>query len=155
MTSTETAGATVRPARQDDLPRVEALLRASDLPLDGVADALPLDDASVDAAVCSLVLCSVPDQRPALAELRRVLRAGGEVRLFEHVRSTRAGKARVQYAFDRSGVWPRLAGGCHCARDTLAAIVEAGFRVSDVSRVDVGPSWVIANPHLLGRAVAS
>ena len=41
MTSTQTAGATVRPARPDDLPRVEALLRASDLPLDGVAEALP------------------------------------------------------------------------------------------------------------------
>ena len=41
MTSTETSGAVVRPARQDDLPRVEALLRASDLPLDGVAEALP------------------------------------------------------------------------------------------------------------------
>jgi ubiquinone/menaquinone biosynthesis C-methylase UbiE len=122
--------------------------------LDGVAGALPLDDASVDAAVCSLVLCSVPEQRPALAELRRVLRAGGELRVFEHVRSSGAGKARVQDAFDRSRVWPRLAGGCHCARDTLAAMIDAGFRVADVRRVDVGPSWLIANPHLLGRAVA-
>ena len=122
--------------------------------LDGVAEALPLDDASVDAAVCSVVLCSVRDQRSALAELRRVLRAGGEVRAFEHVRATGAGKARVQDAFDRSGVWPRLAGGCHCARDTLAALVEAGFRVADARRVDVGPSWLITNPHVLARAVA-
>src|SRR4051794_14595280 len=51
----------------------------------GVADDLPLADESVDAAVASLVLCSVPDQDRALAELRRVLRSGGELRFYEHV----------------------------------------------------------------------
>lgn len=49
--------------------------------------AAPFEDASFDAAVCSLVLCSVPRQASALAELRRVLRRGGELRFFEHVRS--------------------------------------------------------------------
>jgi SAM-dependent methyltransferase len=53
--------------------------------LAGVADELPVADESVDAAVTSLVLCSVPDQRRALAELRRVLRPGGELRFYEHV----------------------------------------------------------------------
>jgi ubiquinone/menaquinone biosynthesis C-methylase UbiE len=123
--------------------------------LDAVADELPLEDASVDAAVCSLVLCSVPDQGRALAELRRVVRPRGELRVFEHVRSPSAGKARLQHAFDRSGVWPRLAGGCHCGHDTLAAIEEAGFAAAELRRVDVGPSWLITNPHVLGRAVAA
>lgn len=53
--------------------------------LAGTADELPLEDASVDAAVASLVLCSVPDQDRALAEIRRVVRPGGELRFYEHV----------------------------------------------------------------------
>src|SRR3954447_13902469 len=44
--------------------------------IEGEADRIPLQDASVDAAVASLVLCSVPDQARALAELRRVLKPG-------------------------------------------------------------------------------
>jgi ubiquinone/menaquinone biosynthesis C-methylase UbiE len=119
---------------------------------DAVADDLPLEDASVDTAVASLVLCSVPDQARALAELRRVLKPGGELRFFEHVRSGNPTKARVQTALERSGVWPRLAGGCHCARDTVGAIEAAGFEVRHVRAVDVGPSWGPTNPHVLGLA---
>jgi ubiquinone/menaquinone biosynthesis C-methylase UbiE len=62
--------------------------------MDGVADALPLDDASCDAAVASLVLCTVPDQNEALAELKRVLKPGGELRFYEHVLSQRPAFAR-------------------------------------------------------------
>lgn len=119
----------------------------------GVADSLDLGDASVDAAVTSLVLCSVPDQGTALAELRRVLKPGGELRFLEHVRSSGAGKARFQAAADGWGVWPLIAGGCHCSRDTVAAIRSAGFDVAAVRELNVGPSWSITNPHVLGRAV--
>jgi ubiquinone/menaquinone biosynthesis C-methylase UbiE len=118
----------------------------------GVADSLEFPDASFDAAVACLVLCSVPDQAAALAQLRRVVKPGGELRFLEHVRSPASGKARVQTILDGLRVWPRLAGGCHCSRDTLGAIQAAGFRVEELSRVDLGPSWVITNPHLLGRA---
>jgi ubiquinone/menaquinone biosynthesis C-methylase UbiE len=119
----------------------------------GVADALELEDASVDAAVASLMLCSVPDQGTALTELRRVIRPGGELRFLEHVRSGADRKARVQRAADRSGVWPLVGGGCHCARDTVAAIRGAGFEVVQVRDLDVGPSWNITNPHVLGHAM--
>jgi ubiquinone/menaquinone biosynthesis C-methylase UbiE len=122
---------------------------------DAVAGALPFEGASFDAAVCSLVLCSVPDQAPALAELRRVLRADGELRFLEHVRSTGPRQARVQDLLDRSGAWPRAAGGCHCARDTRTAIERGGFRIERARSFDLGPRWSLINPHLLGRARAA
>jgi ubiquinone/menaquinone biosynthesis C-methylase UbiE len=120
---------------------------------DGVAHPLPLEDDSFDVAVASLVLCSVPDPDYAITELRRVLRPGGELRFLEHVRSSRPRKARVQRVLDGAGVWPWLIGGCHTARDTLAALEHAGFTLERVRRVDVGPSANPANPHVVGVAV--
>lgn len=120
----------------------------------GVASPLEFSDASFDAAVASLVLCSVPDQDAALSELRRVLKPGGELRFLEHVRSARPGKARVQLALDGARVWPCLAGGCHCSRDTLSTIEASGFVVRDVREIDVGPGWALTNPHMIGVAQA-
>jgi ubiquinone/menaquinone biosynthesis C-methylase UbiE len=119
---------------------------------DGAADPLPLEDDSFDAAIASLVLCTVPEPAKALAELRRVLKPGGELRFLEHVRSERPRKARLQERLDRSGIWPRVGGGCHCARNTVAAIEAAGFHVERRRSLDFGPSWVITNPHVLGAA---
>jgi SAM-dependent methyltransferase len=119
---------------------------------DAPAYPLPLDDGAVDAAVASLVLCSVPDPVAAVAELRRVVRPGGELRFLEHVRSSRPRKARMQQALDESGVWPKLGAGCHCSRDTLRLIVDSGFTVQRVRRLDVGPAFIHTNPHVLGAA---
>lgn len=121
---------------------------------DGLAAALPLDDASVDAAIASLVLCTVPEPAGALAELRRVLKPRGELRFMEHVRSEQPRKARLQELLDRSGIWPRLAGGCHCGRTTIATIESAGFEIGPVRPLAFGPSWIITNPHVLGSARA-
>jgi ubiquinone/menaquinone biosynthesis C-methylase UbiE len=93
----------------------------------GVAEDLPVQTGSAEAVVVAGVLCSVPDQAAALAEFQRVLRPGGELRFYEHVRSRRPGFARFQ---DLSAlVWPRLMGGCQPNRETLAAIEAAGFRI--------------------------
>jgi ubiquinone/menaquinone biosynthesis C-methylase UbiE len=120
----------------------------------GLADPLPLQDSEFDAAIACLVLCTVPDPGRALSELQRVLKPGGELRFLEHVRSERPRKARFQDRLDRSGIWPRVGGGCHCARDTLAAIEAAGFQIERSRSLDFGPSWVITNPHVLGVARA-
>jgi ubiquinone/menaquinone biosynthesis C-methylase UbiE len=119
---------------------------------DGVADRVPLDDASCDAGLASLVLCTVADQAAALAELRRVIRPGGELRFFEHVRAETPGFARFQRVVDLA--WPRLGGGCHTSRDTLAAIDAAGFVLEKVRRFDFRPSLVVAptTPHVIGVA---
>jgi SAM-dependent methyltransferase len=121
---------------------------------DGVAEHLPLDDDAVDAAVASIVLCTVSDPGLAIAEIRRVLKPGGELRFLEHVRSDDPGKARVQRSLDRPRLWPRLAAGCHCSRDTVAALEAAGLHIERIRRFDLGPSWLHTNPHVLGRARA-
>ena len=119
----------------------------------GVADDLPLEDASVDAVVASLVLCSVPDQDGALAEFRRVLRSGGELRFYEHVIPRSQPKRLLLQALDRSGLWPKLAGGCHPARDTGAAIERAGFTIEWSDRIMFAASRVEPSiPHILGIA---
>ena len=95
--------------------------------VEGVAEQLPVETGSAEAVVVAGVLCSVPDQAAALAEFRRVLRPGGELRFYEHVRSRRPGFARFQ---DLSAlVWPLLMGGCQPNRETLAAIERAGYRI--------------------------
>jgi ubiquinone/menaquinone biosynthesis C-methylase UbiE len=119
----------------------------------GTADALPLGDGEMDAAVASLVLCSVPDQERALAELRRVIRAGGELRFYEHVIATTQPKRAILQFADRSGIWPALGGGCHPARDTGAAIKAAGFTIERQERFDfrAGPLEPRI-PYILGIA---
>lgn len=121
---------------------------------DATAYPLPLPDDEFDAAIASLVLCTVPDQASALAELRRVLKPGGELRFLEHVRSPSSRKAGVQDRFDRWGIQPRIGGGCHCARDTPSAIADAGFDITRIATIDVGPSWLHTNPHVIGAAIA-
>lgn len=121
--------------------------------VDGLAERLPADDASFDAAVVSLVLCSVADQRAAVAELHRVLRPGGQLRFFEHVRADTPGLERVQRLLDAT-VWPRIAGGCHTGRDTAAAIEQAGFAISRIDRLRFpdAPVPFPTSPHILGVA---
>jgi ubiquinone/menaquinone biosynthesis C-methylase UbiE len=122
--------------------------------VDGVAQRLPADEASFDAGVASLVLCSVPNQQQALAELRRVIRPGGELRFYEHVISNRSGLARAQRVAEKTGIWPLVGGGCHPARDTEAAIEAAGFEIESCRRFDFRPALVevIVEPKILGVA---
>lgn len=118
--------------------------------VDGVADALPLEDESVDAGVASLVLCSVPDQAVALGELRRVIKPGGELRFYEHVVSNRKSHRGVHRAMDAT-FYPHLTGGCHLTRDTRAAMEEAGFRIQRSRRFPFPPGR-FGLPHILGNA---
>ena len=118
----------------------------------GFAEALPAADGEFDAAVAALVLCSVDDQQVALAELMRVIRPGGELRFFEHVRSDATMHAAGQTAIQP--LWSWLGGGCHPNRDTEQAIRDAGFEVERIERFEFAPSFLqrLAGPHILGIA---
>ncbi|MFD8418349.1 class I SAM-dependent methyltransferase [Streptomyces sp. NPDC059466] len=126
----------IEPERWLRRSAVQAALRA-EVPVDvvpGVAEALPVKSEAFDAAVVSLVLCSVRDVPRALAELRRVLRPGGTVRFFEHGTGGGRVMAAAQRGLDRT-VWPRLNGGCRLARDPIAALRDAGFELGPYRRL--------------------
>ena len=120
--------------------------------VDAIADRLPFEDASFDAAVAAQVLCSVPSQATALAELRRVLKPGGELRFYEHVLARDSRRARFQRLAGR--VTPHVAGGCHPDRDTARAIEEAGFAIERCRRFSFQPTLLDlpVAPRILGVA---
>lgn len=113
----------------------------------GTAEALPLDDDSCDAAVLSLVLCSLPDVDRALAEVRRVLHRESQLRFYEHVRSEKSATARFQRAADL--VWPHLAGGCHLSRNSVGSIERSGFGVKSLRQFSF-----MGAPHVIGTAIS-
>jgi SAM-dependent methyltransferase len=119
----------------------------------GTADGLPLEDESVDAVLASLVLCTVPDQATALAEAKRVLRPGGELRFYEHVHAKEHPLRGFLEGAYRLRIWPLLGGGCNPTRDTLGAIRAAGFEIESCETIMFSPSMVIPKiPHILGIA---
>ncbi|MHB1526411.1 MAG: class I SAM-dependent methyltransferase [Candidatus Dormibacteria bacterium] len=119
--------------------------------IDARAEAIPAGRGSFDGAVTSLVLCSVTSPAVALAELKRVVRPGGELRFYEHVASHHSGLARIEgFA---TPVWKHLAAGCHLNRDTLHEIEAAGFVIEQVARFPFAPvPYLPAVDHILGRA---
>ena len=118
--------------------------------VDGAAEALPAPDAAFDAGVASLVLCTVAELDQALAEAHRVLRPGGTLRFYEHVRAENPRLARWQDRLQRPWGW--LTGGCHPNRDTVAAIAAAGLQVVQLERFDLQAMPPLARPHVLGVA---
>jgi ubiquinone/menaquinone biosynthesis C-methylase UbiE len=110
------------------------------------AEALPLDDASVDTVVSTLTLCTVDDPALALAEVRRVLRPEGRLLVLEHV----AGEpAWLQRGLDPA--WQVLGRGCHLRRDTRTALRSAGFDVADLEDRPL-PMPPPVRPGLVGLA---
>ena len=119
------------------------------------AEQLPYEDASFDAVVATLVLCTVADQARALLEIRRVLKPGRDLRFFEHVRYEGRLAALMQDLI--TPVWRWCGAGCHPNRNTAQAIEDAGFRITALRRVTpeppIPPMW-FSRPCIQGRAAA-
>jgi SAM-dependent methyltransferase len=113
--------------------------------LDGAR--LPLDDASVDTALSTFTLCTIPEVTKALSEVRRVLRPGGTFHFLEHGLCPDASVARRQRRFN--GIQQRLAGGCHLDRPIDALVREAGFEISELDNDQLpGPSFMLPWSYL-------
>jgi SAM-dependent methyltransferase len=130
--------------------------RGAAIPIDvvgGTAEELPAEDGAFDAVVLMGVLCSVSDPAAALRELRRVLKPGGELRFWEHVRSGNAAFRVLQRATD-AVFWTRALGGCETTRDTAATIAAAGFQFVTLDRGFHSSSLltITSAPYILGTA---
>jgi ubiquinone/menaquinone biosynthesis C-methylase UbiE len=132
--------------------RAAKVCAGADLVQAGAED-LPFGDNSFDTAVVTLVLCTVPDQPAALREIKRVLEPGGQLLFLEHVRSNHAALAMWQDRLEKP--WRFLGDGCHCNRDTVAAINAAGFQLGDVERDEFPKAPPIIRPLVLGSAQIS
>ena len=94
--------------------------------IEGSAEAIPLQNESVDTVVTTWTLCSIPDAHQALRETRRILRPGGRLLFVEHGRAPDPGVRRWQDHL--TPVWKRLGGGCHLNRPIEKLIEGAGFQ---------------------------
>jgi ubiquinone/menaquinone biosynthesis C-methylase UbiE len=116
---------------------------------EGSAEQLPVVDASADAVVGTLVLCSVDSVEAALAEVRRVLKPGGRFIFIEHVAALQGtGRRRLQNLVQP--LWTPLADGCHPNRETWRAIESAGFTHVELEHFEVASPLVA--PHIMGVA---
>lgn len=115
----ERARRTVRDLERDGVPYRIRLHRAD-------AESLPYDDASFDAVVAFLTLCTIPDAAAASREAHRVLRPDGRMLVLEHVKAE-PGTWLERWQRRLDPVWTRAAVGCHLDRDTAGVLREAGF----------------------------
>ncbi len=114
-----------------------------------VAERLPVEDASVDTVISTLVLCSVTNQDAVLREILRVLRPGGSYRFIEHVAAEEHSRLwwaqRISKPF-----WRAVSDGCETDRQTAAAVQRAGFSRVEIQTFRAPLS--LASPHIAGEA---
>lgn len=121
--------------------RATAIGRHVDLQV-GDAQALHFPGARFDTVICTLGLCTIPDERCAIQEAWRVLRPGGRLLLLEHVRSPRLAVRIVQRVFDPLAY---LLASDHLMRDPLPIVVETGFEIERLEWHALGiVEWLVA-----------
>ena len=94
---------------------------------EGVGEAIPFPDRKFDSVVCTFTLCTVEDPAQTMAEMRRILKPGGQLIFLEHGRAPDANVAKWQDRIEP--VWKKLAGGCHLTRPIGSSLRGAGFDV--------------------------
>jgi len=115
------------------------------------AEALPFPDASLDAVVGTLVLCSVRDPAAVLAEVRRVLKPGGAFVFLEHGPAAE-GSRRLWWQQRIEPVWAAVVDGCHLTRRADESIEAAGLRIETSQRESMRKAWPILRPTVRGVA---
>jgi ubiquinone/menaquinone biosynthesis C-methylase UbiE len=128
-------GVDISPAMQTQAAdRARKLGRQVDLVV-GDAQQLPFEDGSFDSVVCALGLCSIPDSRKAIAEMKRVLVPGGHLILIDHIGSSWPPVYALQWLVERVTI---LTAGEHFTRRQLPLVVAAGFEIVESERRRAG-----------------
>ena len=122
------------------------MLFRSELP----GEEVPLDDDSIDTVVLTYTLCTIPDFRTALAQMRRVLKPGGSLLFCEHGEapdeSVRRWQARI------NPFWKRIAGGCNLNRPIPTCLEDAGFSIAKLETMYLPATPKIAAFNYWGSA---
>lgn len=119
---------------------------------EGSLDALPFEDARFETVICTLVLCSVPSQARALAEIWRVLKPGGKLLYLEHIAATdNPSRYRLQRLVEPG--WRCVAGNCHLTRHTKEALIQAGFTLEDCQHQSMPKAMPFLRPTIRGAAL--
>ena len=130
ITGIELSPAMLEIARQ----RAQRLGRQVELVM-GDAQALPFPDQRFDTVICTLALCSIPDERQAIAEVWRVLRPGGSFVALEHVRSPNPVIRGLERLFEP---WAVRTQGDHLLREPVESVQAAGFCIEALQRRKLG-----------------
>lgn len=109
--------------------------------LDTPAETVPLANNSIDTVVLTFTLCTIPDWRRALAEMRRVLKPDGRLLFLEHGHSPDRPVNRWQNLLTPG--WKKLAGGCHLNRPIAGYLMESGFTIDELQTeyMPGAPRW--------------
>jgi ubiquinone/menaquinone biosynthesis C-methylase UbiE len=117
------------------LAMANAAAQKSQIPLrliEGTAEAIPIEEQSIDAVVTTWTMCSIPEIQSALQEMHRVLRPDGHLLFVEHGRAPEPG---VRWWQDHlTPAWKHLSGGCHLNRTIEELIESAGFRIERLDK---------------------
>lgn len=115
------------------------------------AESIPLDDNAADTVVITYTLCTIPDARQALAEVKRVLKPQGSLLFCEHGEAPDANVRKWQERV--SPLWSLVGGGCHLNRPIPRLLEAAGFSSTDMQTMYI-PGWKPACFNYWGTARA-
>ncbi|NXR74424.1 MET7A protein, partial [Pycnonotus jocosus] len=107
---------------------------------------------SVDAVVCTLVLCSVHSVSNTLREVLRVLRPGGAFYFLEHVAAERSSWTyfwqQVCYP-----TWKLIFAGCCLTRELWKNLEEAKFSELKIQHISIPMPCMPIEQHIVGYGV--
>jgi len=113
------------------------------------AESIPLDDNSADTIVMTYTLCSIPDVRAAMTEIKRTLKPGGKLIFCEHGKAPDESILRWQNRLNPT--WKVFSGGCNLNRHVPGILEQSGFKSNDMQTMYV-PGWKPAAFNYWGTA---